>query len=301
MANLILLGLCFTAGIVLRRYLKLPQGTPAVLNAFIINISYPALVLLYVHRLHLRLDLLLPISAGWLFFALSFVVIRWLGKRMKWTRSTIGCMILLCGLGNTSFLGLPMIEVFFGKDGIPIGLLLDQFGSFLVLSTVGIIVASVYSGSTLDKRTIIRRIVTFPPFLSMLAALILIPLNFPPELEQVFERLGQTLAPLALVSVGFQLRVSHFREYRKSVVLGLFLKMLIFPLVLFGVYSMISGERGLLFNVMIFESAMPPMITAAIIAAEYHLEERLAAMLAAVGIIVSFLSLTGWWWVLTVL
>jgi predicted permease len=45
------------------------------------------------------------------------------------------------GLGNTSFVGLPMIESLHGRDGFGLGLLIDQLGSYLVLTTVGVFVA----------------------------------------------------------------------------------------------------------------------------------------------------------------
>jgi hypothetical protein len=34
--------------------------------------------------------------------------------------------VLIGGLGNTSFIGLPMIEAFYGANGMPTGILIDQ-------------------------------------------------------------------------------------------------------------------------------------------------------------------------------
>jgi hypothetical protein len=38
-----------------------------------------------------------------------------------------------------------MIETFYGSEFLGLGILIDQLGSYLVLSTVGIFVASLYS------------------------------------------------------------------------------------------------------------------------------------------------------------
>jgi len=44
---------------------------------------------------------------------------------------------------------------------------------------------------------------------------------------------------------------------------------------------------------------MPPMITAGIIAVEHDLEPELVALMVGVGIPLSFLTLAGWWWLLS--
>jgi predicted permease len=40
------------------------------------------------------------------------------------------------------------------------------------------------------------------------------------------------------------------------------------------------------------------MITAAIVATEHDLDPPLATLMVAVGLLLSFITLGGWWWVL---
>jgi predicted permease len=40
---------------------------------------------------------------------------------------------------------------------------------------------------------------------------------------------------------------------------------------------------------------MPPMITAAIVATEHDLDPPLANAMVAVGLLLSFFTLSGWW------
>jgi predicted permease len=47
-----------------------------------------------------------------------------------------GCLILTAGLGNTSFLGFPIIEALYGQEGMKTAILVDQPGTFVVLSTL---------------------------------------------------------------------------------------------------------------------------------------------------------------------
>jgi len=43
---------------------------------------------------------------------------------------------------------------------------------------------------------------------------------------------------------------------------------------------------------------MPPMITAAIVANEHDLDPQLANLMVAVGLLLSFVTLTVWWWLM---
>ena len=116
--------------------------------------------------------------------------------------TTTGALMLSGGLANTSFVGLPMIETFYGRNGIAIGILIDQLGTYLVLSTLGIAIASIYSTGANSAGDILKRVFTFPPLLALLLALGLMHVEYPQWFDDILRRLGDTLSPLALVSVG---------------------------------------------------------------------------------------------------
>lgn len=298
MTNFLLLGVCFLSGILFRKFNKLPASTPDVLNSFIINISLPALTILHIHGVKINFELLIPISMAWVLFGLAAAFFNLIGKQLNWSRSIICLMILVCGLGNTSFLGLPMIEAYFGKEGIPTALIIDQLGTFLVLSTLGIFLVSFNSGSSFNSKSILKRIFTFPPFISILIALMLLPVEYPKELVSVLEKLGGTLSPLALFSVGYQISLSQFNSYKLELAVGLLFKLILAPAAIYFLYQFLMGEKGLTFDVTVFESAMPPMITAAIVASQFKLNKELASMLVGIGIVISFLTLFLWWMIL---
>jgi predicted permease len=298
MNNIILLIVCFVAGILLRRSGRMPEQAPATLNSFIIHVSVPALALLYLHELKLSSDLILIVAMAWLYFGLAAGFFWWAGRRLALPRATVGALMLTGGMGNTAFFGLPMIEAYYGHEGIATGILIDQTGSFLVLSTLGIIVAGVYSSGRPSAGEIARRIVLFPPFISMIVALLLIPMEYPLWFSAVLKRLGDTLAPLALLSVGFQLRLGHLRGNCCGLALGLFFKLLLAPLAIYLLYVPLLGAHGTAIQVTIFEAAMPPMITAAIVASEHDLDPELSTLMVAVGLPISFLTLPAWWWLM---
>ncbi len=298
MSNLILLAVSFVIGILLRRSGRIPQHAPAVLNSFIIHVSLPALALLYLHDLKATGDIVLVAAMAWICFGLSAGFFWLLGRWLALPRATVGALILTGGLGNTSFFGLPMIEAYYGHEGLVSGIIADQLGSFLVLSTLGITVAGVYSSGRPSMAEIARRIVTFPPFIALALALILIPLDYAPWFTVLLKRLGDTLAPLALVSVGLQLRLGHLAGNLRNLAIGLGFKLLLVPLVIYLLYVQLLGAQGQAIQVTVFEAAMPPMITAAIIASEHDLDPELSTLMVAVGLLLSFVTLSAWWWLL---
>jgi predicted permease len=298
MNNLILLVFCFLVGMLLHHFRRLPDNAHVALNGFIIDVSLPALTLLYVHDLHISGDIGLMASMGWLLFILSAGFFYMIGRWLKLPRRTEGALMLMGGLGNTSFVGLPMIEAYYGHEQVGTGIIVDQLGSFLALSTLGITVAGLYSSGRPTVTEIVKRIVLFPPFIALVAALLLIPVNYPEWLVSVLQRLGNTLAPLALLSVGFQLRLGHIAGNARNLAIGLGFKLLLAPLLLFLLYVPLLGAHGEAIQVTLFESAMPPMIAAAIIATEHDLDPPLATLMIAVGLVLSFFTLGGWWYVL---
>ena len=262
MDNLLLLGFCFLLGCSLRASGRLPDNAPATLNAFIINVSLPALTLHYVHAMHIDTALIWPVVMPWIVFALGAAFFWAAGRAFKLPRATCGGLMLYGSLGNTSFVGLPMIEAFYGAGYLATGLLIDQFGSYLALSTVGILVAGLYSSgsSGFDLHGTFRRCVRFPPLVAIVAAILLIPFDYPPELDNLLVRLGGTLAPLALISVGFQMRLRHLEGLWLPLGIGLGFKMLLAPMAVWALYGGVFRHAGPAFQVTFFEAAMAPMI-----------------------------------------
>jgi hypothetical protein len=296
--NLILLILCFIAGMVLRRLRRMPDNAPATLNSFIIHVSLPALTLLYIHELHLSGDVILIAAMAWIVFGLSAGFFWLMGRWLHLPRATVGALMLVGGLGNTSFFGLPMVEAYFGSEGLGTAIIADQLGSFFALSVLGITVAGIYSSGRPTAAEIVRRIALFPPFISLAIALLLIPVEYAPWFTVLLKRLGDTLAPLALLSVGMQLRLGHVAEHRRNLALGLTFKLMLAPLAIWLLYVQIIGAQGLPIQVTIFEAAMPSMITAAIVANEHDLDPELSNLMVAVGLILSFITLSAWWYLL---
>jgi predicted permease len=296
MNNYILLAACMLLGVVLHRSGRLPANAAASLNGFVVNISLPALTLTYVHGLKVNADLILPALMAWVMFALACGFFWLVGRALRFSRATTGGLMLTGGLANTSFIGLPMIETFYGQQFLGLGILIDQLGSYFVLSTLGVLVASLYaSGRSVSAKAVVRKIALFAPFQAFVLALLLMPVDYPPWFDELLRRLGATLVPIALVSVGYQLQLSLVQGRALALVVGLLFKLVIAPALILLLFVRWLGGDAQVLNVTVFEAAMAPMIGASIVAIDHELDPPLVTLMVGLGIPLSFLTLPIWW------
>lgn len=301
MNNYVLLGACLLLGLFLRRSGRLPDNAAASLNGFVVHISLPALTLTYVHGLKLDTSLILPALMAWVMFGVGCGFFWLAARALGFSRATTGGLMLTGGLANTSFIGLPMIDTFYGPQFLGLGILIDQLGSYFVLSTLGILVASLYSGHSTNAKTVIRKIVLFVPFQAFVLALLLMPFEYPIWLDELLKRLGATLVPIALVSVGYQLQLSQVRGKAYALTVGLVFKLAVAPALILLLFAGVLGAEGPVLSVTVFEAAMGPMIGASIVAIDHELDPPLLTLMVGVGIPLSFLTLPVWWHLLSFL
>jgi predicted permease len=299
MQNIVLLLVCLVVGMLLRRFGRVPDNAHLALNGFIINVALPPMILLQIHDIHLDRTLLGAVAMPWLLFLSGIGVFSAAARVLSLPPATAGALMLTGGLGNTSFMGLPMIEAFYGRSGMPTGILIDQLGSYLVLSTLGITIACVYSRGSMTWRGVAMRVGTFPPLIALLLAAALINVSYPLWLHDVFARLAGTLAPLALVSIGLQVRLSALRGNAAPLAIGLGFKLVAAPAALALLYFGLLGVDGFNARVTLFEAGMGPMIGGAIVATQYGLNVALVTLMVGVGTIAAFATLPAWWAVLS--
>jgi predicted permease len=234
----------------------------------------------------------------WLNILLSWMLFAYIGRKLGWGRAITGAIILLTGFGNTSFVGIPIIQALYGKAGIETVIMIDQPGGFVALSTLGILIANIYSDKQqLTASGIFKNILMFPPFIAFVLGFVLnvTQVNIPAEINTIFSTLGALVVPLALISVGMQLRLDFKSIYWKYIWIGLGFKLLLFPAIIFVLYFLIFQQSGQVIQITLIEAAMAPMITAGIVASNYDLEPRYCSLMLSVGLLASFLTLPLWY------
>jgi predicted permease len=292
METIWMLLLYLAAGYVAQRFLPEAQRVQWAnrLNRFVIYLSLPSLVFVYMIDLNVDARFILPIASAWGLFGVSVAAILLLSWQFGWSRGLTGTLLMSIPYGNTSFLGIPFTQAFFGETGVPYAIVYDQLGSFLILSTAGIITLSLYSAEQATPLRIIRRIVTFPAFIALVLSLSLDPALPPSWLMEGLTLLAATLTPVALLAIGLHLRLKLEPGNLIPLSCGLAIKLILAPLVLLILFQGFQIE-GLAAQVSVFEAGMGPMISSTMLAIMAGLQPRFAASVLGYGIILSFATL----------
>ncbi|SFD01222.1 AEC family transporter [Flavobacterium phragmitis] len=301
MNNFILIFFFLSLGLVLQRVKQFPTHIYKTLNKIVIYFCLPAITLYHIPKIKWSNELLFPIGAGWITYILAFLFFHILGRRKGWSNKLIGCLILTAGLSNSSFLGYPIIEALFGKKGLETAVLVDQPGTFVVVSTLGVFTAAFYSKGSPNFLGILKKIITFPPFLMFVLACIFNVLNYDlnENIQNILLKIGSFVTPLAVLSVGLQLTFDRNSKHWKFLHLGLFFKLILVPFVILVLYVFIFNQRSEAIKITLMETAMAPMITGAILASTYGLKPKLSSMMIGFGIPISFVTLAIWYFILS--
>ena len=111
------------------------------------------------------------------------------------------------------------------------------------------------------------------------------------------QKIGSVMTPLAMLSVGLQLRFDRKSQHWKFLGLGLLYKLVITPAMFYLLYVVLLQQHTKSIQVAIMESAMAPMITACILASSHGLKPRLSSMMIGFGIPISFVTLLFWYFI----
>jgi malate permease and related proteins len=290
MSSILLLIVCFALGVLVARVAHPARVFAQSLNWWVINVALTALVLQLIPKIEFHVDLWFLVASMWFVFLGGWAFFEMIGRSRGWTRARIGALTLVCGLGNTSFVGFPLIEMLRGHEGLKLAVIADQAGCFLALAIGGSIVAASYSGRRVTPQTIVRKVMLFPPFLGLITGVIVGTIGeWPIFVDEVLGRIGATLVPLALFSVGLQFRVRVDRHQLHAMGAALAWKLLLAPLLVYaGGVALNVDDR--LITIGVLESAMAAMISAAILASDHDLEPDLANAVLGVGILLSFVT-----------
>jgi predicted permease len=233
----------------------------------------------------------------YILFAFSFLFFKLLASRLHFDRSTTGALTLTAGISSISFVGFPIFEMLFGKEGLQNGILMSQAGSFVVCGTLGIFTASYYSAEQVSWKNISLNIIKFPPFLTFCIALLLniLDLHFPLLINQLLEKIGNPFSFLALVSIGLQISFKRSDLQLTPLFYGLLYKLLVAPILIFFLYVLIFEQYSPLGKLCVIGAALGSMNTATIIAVNYRLNPALATQMVSISIPLSLVNVVIWY------
>lgn len=283
------------AGLVAQKLDSFPESAAETLNKFVVQICVPAAVLLRVPALTLDVSLAWLVITPWLLTGLTIPLVLGARRVLGFGDAATAVLLLCLPLGNTSFVGYPMIGALLGEDRVQLAVVYDQLGSFVLVSTYGLFVVARYAGTQEPSmKDVALRVLKFPPFVALLVALI--PIPHPAWFDAALDGISKSLVPVAMFAVALKMKLRLPPE-KSALFFALFGKMVLLPVIALALGLLVHAPRDVL-NVMVLESAMPPMVTAGALAVAAGFAPELVAATVGFGIALSVATLPIWTWIL---
>ena len=271
------------------------KDNSAVLVDFVIYFALPAMIFVKIYPLVLDSEILNLILMFNAIILGNLLLTYAIGKVLKLDKKTLATFMVVGTFGNTSFIGFSYIDAFYGSNYVVYALIYDLFGSFLLVVSLGTIIINWGSGQVVNLKAISKKVLFFPPiimfFITVFAKLFPVPIF----VMNTAEVIGATLVPIAMITIGMKLELKNiFYKFKiTSYLLGT--KMFLMPLIVMCLFSYFYNLEDTWSKTTILEVAMPPMTTAVILAIQGGLDERLAVNALVIGVLLSLLSVTGFY------
>jgi malate permease and related proteins len=270
-------------GLALRHFGALKREDAGPLNAVIVYVALPALIFTSVAGAALSVELLKATGVAWA-VSLAGLSVAWeVAHVLKLPPKTAGAFVLVAALGNTGYLGYPVVRALLGPGALPAAVFYDVFGTVAVLFTLGVAVAARY-GEHEGRVNVLKELVTFPAMIALLVALAyrLVPLPVAVS-NAVMDWSGVAASmtvPLIMVSLGVSLDLGSLRGALVPLGAASGIKLLLLPALAVAVSVLLKDPAGM--RLVALEAGMPSVMLALVVGHRFKLDTGFIAAAALV-------------------
>lgn len=261
-----------------------------ILNKIVINIAMPCLIFnaLYNADLSMLSTLsILPcigIITSLILGSILYMVLTYksVEVKKKWS------IILIVILGNTGFLGYPLVSSFFGSLGLVRAIFFDVNTTFMVLIS-SFVLMLVFGGKV---KNIIKRVFLFPMLWAVIIGILvnLSNIQIGDFLSTILSYFSALTIPLIMISLGLSLSLRGLNYHFKLISLTSILKLIVYPAIAL-IFINLFGLTGLDYNVALIEAAMPSALLSLAIGTDYDLDLQLISDCVLVNILFSLVTI----------
>jgi predicted permease len=266
-------------GKLLRHFGVFQKEQERVLINYVMHFSLPILAFKAGHQIKLGVEVIKISFLAWASIVLCMSVAYVIARLYKLSNKDLRTFLLVSSFGNTAFLGYPYAFSYFGQEGLQIAIIYDNLGSFLMVSFLGVMVAS--------GKPDLKEVLLFPPFLGLVFGFVLRGIPLHPSLDKTLDFVALSTLPVVLFALGLSISLGGIRDNLKFSFLAVLIKVSVSILAvsLVGRFMELSP---IAFKVSLLESAMPPMMFSAVLALRYNLNPNLAFASVGLGMVLSF-------------
>jgi predicted permease len=241
-----------------------------VIPRILFQISYPALIIVSIDRIDLSLllknSILVIVVTLSVTLAVYFLGVLALRRYSNKGRREI--ILFQMMISNVTFVGLPLIQMFFGEIGIYYAIIFSFSQDLLLWS----LCCWFFSCSEYRLQDGLKHILN-PCMLSLVIAIVIVGsgVSLPFFLYKPLETLSLTALPLALIFMGSIFNRGTLKQWmpEKDVLLLVGSKVLLLPLAVYGLLTLFSVEEGLVVLLALLFGLPFPLLSA-VFAKQYN-------------------------------
>ena len=290
-AALLLIAGC---GIFLRKKKTLTDPVIEGINSVVLTLVWPAMILTTTQK-----NLSPEWTAGFLRVLLlstlilsSFSIVLYIFARKTMPQNKQAVFSALCTLPNAAFIGLPVVQTFYGEAGITY-LAAYIVGFNFVLWTVFPVILE---GKFINP---FKSLINLNMISCIAATLLFVfQIRIPEPFANFFQQLAYLITPLSMLILGARLPESFHPKQLKSPILwsAVFIRLLIFPLAIYGLLRVL-GISGMERGVLVLVSAMPCASSVELLAENYRKDYQLATQGISISILFCLATIPFLLWV----
>ncbi|HIY54146.1 MAG TPA: AEC family transporter [Candidatus Agathobaculum merdavium] len=289
-AKLLAMLLLLLLGQMMQQRLHLPESFFDGANSLLIRITLPAMILASMDtpfsydRLKTSLHLLLIVSVA---FASVILTLELWRSRSCTTSKALGLYQYLILVGNTAFMGYPIIEAIYGDEGVFYASVCNLIHNLITFSYAVSLLTRGADTESPRRTASACLIATFAGI-----SLFLLPVQLPAALHQALDWVGSITIPLCLLCTGARLNSSTIlHAIRSGPVWAVSLtRLLLFPIILAPVLLLLNF-RGMMIVIPTVLFATPAALTAGTFAQQYGCDADFAASTVMLSNLLALLTL----------
>ena len=269
------------------------------LSKYIVNIAVPCTCITGLLS-NLSHDML--VQAGFMLIsavlgmAITLLLAAGLAQLLHLPRSRWGVFVVMTGLSNTLFIGLPVCTQLFGDECLPY-VMIYYLGNTSFLQSLGIMLIQ-RSGTAEGTRTTVlgffKNLLSKPPILGVIFSILMLVLDLqlPAVVMKFAGYIGDTVSPLALIYCGYIIWEVGLKNLRllPGLPTMLVVRLGVAPVICWGICHLF-GVTGLAMQVFVVESALPVVSQVPVLSGAFGADEQYAATGACLSTLASFISI----------
>jgi hypothetical protein len=194
----------------------LPQQVPILIGNFLFWIGVPISIIAFLRKADLSGGIWIAPVAAWVAILLGArLALLWLEKKNKGAEAptTKGSFILAAMVGNTGYLGFPIILALVGEKYFGWALFYDMLGSLPGAYGLGVVLAARFGKGIDGYGKLLQSLAINPALWSLGFGLVFRQIPLPPLAENILTGLAWGVLYLALILIG--MRLSQLRSWGK--------------------------------------------------------------------------------------